>query len=92
MQAIGSAPQEHQPALRALCQLHGLSAIDRSAAFYLASSALPPQAVQQLRAAMLALCKALVADGGRPVLALCDAFGIPDHCLQAPIAFDWRAI
>ncbi len=36
--------------------------------------------------------RVLVADGGRLALDLVDAFGIPDHLLQAPIALDWRRI
>lgn len=91
-QAIDSAPAEHHSALRALCHLHGLAALEHSAAFYLSEGALPAGSLPQLRTAMLAACEPLVADGGRAVLALCEAFAIPDHCIQAPIAFDWRSI
>lgn len=38
------------------------------------------------------LCSKLAADDGRVALRLCEGFGIPDHLLQAPIAFDWRQI
>ncbi len=34
----------------------------------------------------------MVADNGRLALQYVDAFGIPDHLLQAPIAQDWRTI
>lgn len=56
------------------------------------AGALPPAAVPALRAKINDLCGQLAADGGRLALALCDGFGIPDHLLQAPIAFPngWR--
>ena len=37
-------------------------------------------------------CRELSEDGGLTLVKLCDGFGIPDHLLQAPIAFDWRLI
>ncbi len=45
-----------------------------------------------VRAAVNAACVVLSSDGGWAALRLAEAFGIPDHCLQAPIAFDWRQI
>ena len=45
-----------------------------------------------VRAAVNAACAVLSSDGGWAVLRLAESFGIPDHCLQAPIAFDWRQI
>ena len=62
----------------------------RSADFFFASGALPRGQARQLRSAQLALCGQLMQDG--VLWELCNGFGIPDHCLQAPIAFDWRAI
>ena len=38
------------------------------------------------------LCSQLSADAGRLALLLCEGFGIPDHLLQAPIAFNWQQI
>ncbi len=34
----------------------------------------------------------LSSNGGETLLRLCAGFGIPDHLIQAPIAFDWRCI
>ena len=92
MQAIPSAPQGDQPALRALARLHGVSSIDRDAAFFFAAGALPTGSAAALRGVMLGACAELMQGQGAALLRLCEGFNIPDHCLQAPIAFDWRHI
>ena len=38
------------------------------------------------------LCSQLAADAGKLALLMCEGFGIPDHLLQAPIAFNWQQI
>lgn len=38
------------------------------------------------------MCSQLAVDSGKLALLLCEGFGIPDHLLQAPIAFDWMQI
>ena len=38
------------------------------------------------------LCNQLAANSGKLALLMCEGFGIPDHLLQAPIAFDWMQI
>ena len=38
------------------------------------------------------LCTQLAADAGKLALLMCEGFGIPDHLLQAPIAFNWQQI
>ena len=38
------------------------------------------------------ICSQLSANAGRYALLLCEGFGIPDHLLQAPIAFNWQQI
>lgn len=38
------------------------------------------------------LCGQLAADAGKLALLFCEGFGVPDHLLQAPIAFDWQQI
>lgn len=90
LQGISNAPQEHRAALQTLCLLYGVSSVNRAADFYLSAGALPAGGLQGLRAAMLALCSRLMQDG--VLWELCNGFGIPDHCLQAPIAFDWRLL
>ena len=92
MEELGSAPAAARPVLTALARLYGLVRLERDLGFFLASGALAPGQAPLLRAEVNGLCAALMAGRGRPALALCAAFGIPDHCLAAPIAFDWRAI
>jgi len=86
------APSAARPALTLLAALYGLSRVERALAFYLASGAFAPADAAAVRAAVNAACGALSADGGWAALRLADGFGIPDHCLDAPIAFDWRQI
>ncbi len=38
------------------------------------------------------LCSQLSADAGKLALLMCEGFGVPDHLLQAPIAFNWQQI
>jgi acyl-CoA oxidase len=90
MQAIPSAPSASQEHLRTLAQLHGVSSIEQEAAFFYSSGALPLGSQPRLREAQLQLCSQLASGGGAALLELCDGFGIPDHCIQAPIAFDWH--
>ena len=90
VQAIPNAPQEKRAALQSLCLLFGVSSVHRAADFYLSGGALPAGSLPGLRAAVIALCSRLMADG--VLWELCNGFGIPDHCLQAPIAFDWRLL
>lgn len=92
VEELGAAPAAARPALTALARLYGLTRLERDLGTFLAAGALAPDQAPALRAEVNALCAALAARGGRPALALCAAFGIPDHCLAAPIAFDWRAI
>ncbi len=76
-----------------LAQLYGLSRLQRSLDFYLVAGALNRADVAAIRTATAELYGALTAGGPRcAALALCDSFGIPDHLLQAPIAFDWRKV
>ncbi len=86
------APRDAKPALTLLATLYGLTRVERALAFYLASGAASGAAAAAVRAAVNAACAALSADGGWAALRLAEGFGIPDHCLEAPIAFDWRQI
>ncbi len=45
-----------------------------------------------LRLQINGLCSQLAADAGKLAIKLCEGFGIPDHLLQAPIAFNWQQI
>ncbi|KAK9909468.1 hypothetical protein WJX75_002711 [Coccomyxa subellipsoidea] len=86
------APADARPALGLLATLYGLTRVERALAFYLASGVASGAAAAAVRAGVNAACAALSADGGWAALRLAEGFGIPDHCLEAPIAFDWRQI
>ncbi len=59
---------------------------------YLALGVLKAADVAARRSAVNGMCRALGSNGAAPALLLCQAFGIPDHLLAAPIAFDWTKI
>lgn len=80
------------PALRALAALFGASRAERAAAPLLAAGLVGPADAEALRLAVNRACRALCRGAPPACLKLCDAFGIPDHLLQAPIAFDWRSM
>lgn len=80
-------------ALRALAALYGASRAERAAARLLAAGAATGADVEALRGAVNGMCRALGGGGARAqALVLCEAFEIPDHLLQAPAAFNWRAM
>jgi len=90
---IKSAPAAWRATLSTVALLYGLSRVEAGLQSYLAGGALPGAAVAPLRKKINALCGQLSANGAAQALALCDAFGIPDHLLQAPIALQsWRTI
>lgn len=92
-QEVERAPPALQPPLAALARLYAVSRLQRAAAFYLAAGAANRADVAALRAAAADLYGQLTAGGPRcAAVALCDGFGVPDHLLQAPIAFDWRKV
>ena len=92
MDELQRAPASARPALQVLARLYGLTRVERSMAVLLANRALAPEAAPAVRHAVNADCAALSASGGRPALQLCESFGIPDHLLLAPIAFNWMSI
>jgi len=92
-QAIATAPAASRAALEQLCALYGVTCLERDAAFFLAAGCITGADLALVKAEQRALCSSLVAGGKAcAALALCEGFGIPDHCLQAPIAFDWKKI
>lgn len=86
---ITRAPERSRPVLRLLATLYGLSCVEGHMDFYLAQGALKAADRSAVRRQINALCGRLAADGGRMAISLCDSFGIPDHIVHAPIAFDW---
>lgn len=75
-----------------LCELYGLTRLERSAGFYLASGTLCGADMKTIRELVNQACAALSGDGGALALRLCEGFGIPEHLIAAPIARDWRSI
>lgn len=94
VEELGSAPADAAGALRLLATLYGLSRVERGAAFFLGAEGcgFTGAHARAVRCAVNAACAALSADSGRLALRLADGFGMPDHCIEAPIAFDWRQI
>ncbi|KAK9826635.1 hypothetical protein WJX74_007195 [Apatococcus lobatus] len=89
---VAQAPQQLQAPLRSLALLFGLSRVERNAAFYLSQNALSRPHFQAVRLFVNETLSRLSSNGGETLLRLCAGFGIPDHLIQAPIAFDWRCI
>ena len=94
--AASACPPDARPAMAALASAHGLARAERAGAVLVAAGALGPDGaagLAQLRAAANAVYHALTAGGkASPALKLVDGWGIPDHLIGAPIAFDWRKI
>lgn len=59
-----------------------------NASFYYSHGVMPAGSDEVLRKQQLDLQAAVMGDGARNVLKLCDGFGIPEHCIQAQIAVD----
>ncbi|CAK0741867.1 hypothetical protein CVIRNUC_001356 [Coccomyxa viridis] len=89
---VRKSPEDAKPALTLLAALYGLTRVERNLAFFLAAGVMDGSHAAGVRAAVNSACAVLSADGGWAALRLAESFGIPDHCLQAPIAFDWRQI
>mmetsp|Transcript_30316 Transcript_30316/g.55398 ORF Transcript_30316/g.55398 Transcript_30316/m.55398 type:complete len:644 (-) Transcript_30316:901-2832(-) len=97
LEALTSAARDKNagpagPALLLLAQLYGLTRVRDSLATYLATGALSRDAGFALRKEIVSIYGVLAADNAALAKRLCDGFGIPDHLLQAPIAFDWKKI
>jgi acyl-CoA oxidase len=90
---LASVPHEWKSTMEKLCMLYGLHRVEAGMTTYLEHGALPGQAVPSIRHAINSLCTYFVSSNASVALSLCDAFGIPDHLLQAPIAVDtWHNI
>eukprot|EP00798_Chlamydomonas_sp_ICE-L_P021822 gene21822-28848_t len=90
VQEIERADLSLRPALRLLAQVYGMTRVEKNEASYLSGGALTPIDFDGLRVAITSAYRALIADGGRPALSLCDGFGIKEELLTAPVAHDWR--
>eukprot|EP00879_Flechtneria_rotunda_P009942 GHRR01010397.1.p1 GENE.GHRR01010397.1~~GHRR01010397.1.p1 ORF type:complete len:600 (+),score=211.63 GHRR01010397.1:456-2255(+) len=78
--------------LAALRQLYGATRIEKRQGRYLEAGLLTAADAVALRQAVNKACRQLGGNGAVPALKLCEAFGIPDHILSAPIAFNWRQL
>lgn len=92
LQEVAAAPAAAKPGLAAMAQLFGATRVERHLAHYLEAGVLTGADAAALRGSVNRACKQLGGGGAAPALALCQAFGIPDHLLAAPIAFNWRTI
>lgn len=69
--------------LKNLCDLYALSHIEKGAAWFLENNYLHASKAAAIRDLVNNLCQEVRIQA----VPLVDAFGIPDHCLSAPIAF-----
>ncbi len=71
--------------LNKLCCLYALWRIDQNMGWYLTNKYLAPNKASAIQQEINKICGEL-----RPhVASLVDCFGLPDHVVRAPIAFDW---
>lgn len=96
LEAASSCPPDARPAMRALAAAHGLARAERASGFLVAAGALGSDGragLSALRAAANSVYTLLTTGGkASPALKLVDGWGVPDHLIGAPIAFDWRKI
>ncbi|MDH3568963.1 MAG: acyl-CoA oxidase, partial [Gemmatimonadota bacterium] len=81
----GAARAGHETfgdALRSIATLYALWRIESDRGWYLESGYLAPDKSRAIRALINQLCRDVRTDA----VALVAAFGIPEHCLAAPIA------
>lgn len=70
-------------ALNRLRSLHGLSVLERHSGWFLADGYMDPSRAKAIRKEIVTLFGEVLPDA----VSLVNAFGIPDACLAAPIAF-----
>lgn len=98
VEEIESAPESWRSTLYALALLYGLSRVEAGMTCYLSRGGPAFQSagegfVATVRSKVNTLCNQFAENNGQRALAACDAFGIPDYLLQAPIALkDWRQL
>jgi len=87
--AFAAAVARGGPAARMapLLALYGADCVERDLAWFVCEGVLGPAAAREAAAAARALC----AEVGADMLPYCEAFGIPEHLVAAPIAADWEA-
>ncbi len=83
IRAEESAPEALRPVLGRLRALHGLCTLESHLAWFLADNYVEPLRAKAIRKGVVALFEEVLPDA----VPLVNAFGIPDACLAAPIAF-----
>jgi len=75
-----------KPMLLLLFETFIIECLDRDLAWFLVQQMLSPEEGKATKVRLSELCKELAPQA----LNLVDAFGVPDHIVQAPIALDWE--
>ena len=83
--AMEKADPSMQPILSKLLHLYQISVIQKDLGYFTTSGQISPKAGSGVSQMAAELCR----DVSPQVLSLCDAFGISDKMLNAPIAEDW---
>ena len=65
--------------------LYGIHCIEKDLGFFLSTGILTPAQGRQVVAVSRQYCTIIASQA----IGLVDAFGLPDHCVTAPIAADW---
>ncbi|MEW5319808.1 MAG: hypothetical protein WDW38_010934 [Sanguina aurantia] len=92
VKVVARAEASLQPILSQQALLYGLTRVERSLAFYLGQGVVSRADALVLHSTITAHYRLLSSNSGALALKLCDGFGIPDHLIGAPIAFDWHGI
>lgn len=80
--AAAAAPAELAPSLETLCDLYALATLERERGAYLEAGYFAAEKSKAIRTQVDRLCREV----RELALSLVDAFGIPEACLDAPIA------
>eukprot|EP01025_Chloroclados_australasicus_P006951 TRINITY_DN12201_c0_g1_i2.p1 TRINITY_DN12201_c0_g1~~TRINITY_DN12201_c0_g1_i2.p1 ORF type:complete len:635 (+),score=72.29 TRINITY_DN12201_c0_g1_i2:57-1907(+) len=89
---VNKSPDSIKDALSLVCELYGLLRVEEAAAFYLGEGILLKGDLNVIRNRIHYIFGLMWMNDAKLAKQLCDGFGLPDHLVQAPIAFDWRAI
>ena len=84
IEAVEKSSGDEKAALDRLRQLHGLTLLEQNAAWFFENGVFEPARARAIRKLVPVVFAEVLPD----VRALVDAFGIPDACLAAPIAFN----
>lgn len=92
-QKVNSADQRIRPVLTTLLKIYALSRIEKDLGTFVVLGTLGSKCAEGVREQLISHCNGLVdAQDGSILLQVCDAFGLPDHLLHAPIAFNWSKL